>query len=404
MPDFQYLAVDGAGVQRKGRIEAPTPELARRRLRDRNLLPISLSESGSARTGGTAERSRSKRLALQASALAFRQLATLTASGVRVEEALRLAGRQAASPAATRLLDRIRTAVIEGRSLAAATADQNGAIAPHLCAALAAGERAGRLPDVLAHLAQHLENQHATQRKLGLALLYPGLLAFVSIVMVTLLLVYVTPDIVRVFSAREADLPALTKGLIAVSTFLASHGLTALAVGTIAMLLGWRWSTQPANRALLHALVATTPPSRSFSQRFNAARFASTLAILVQSGAPLLESLRSAAAAVGNLHIRTRIDAAAQRVHDGASLSQSLDEARCFPPMLLAMVASGESTGRLGPALEHASTDLQRDIDHTVATLVGLAEPLVLLLMGGVVLVLVLAILSPIAGLNNLAG
>jgi general secretion pathway protein F len=407
MPAYRYQALDAAGDRQEGRIEAASAEIARRLLRDRRLSPLALeavsSPPDSRRTRSSGSRPRRQdALPLRTMAIAFRQLATLSASGVRIEEALRVAARQAATPRAASILDRARSQVTDGQSLAAALSDAGGAFPDHLIASVASGERSGRLADVLGHLASQLEQSDATQGRLGLALLYPGILAGVSILMVTLLMIFVVPDIVRVFAARDVQLPWLTRGLIALSDGLARHGVQIALLLLAGGLLAHVWARRPRNRLRLHRMATTTPGLARISRQLNAARFAGVMATLVQSGVPLLEALRTARDAVSNLHVRAQVEIAARRVHDGGSLSSAIEQCRCFPPMLVAMIASGEVGGRLGAALEQASREQQRELEKTIAALVALVEPLVLLVMGGVVLMLVLAILAPIVSINNL--
>ncbi|MDZ4760816.1 MAG: type II secretion system inner membrane protein GspF [Alphaproteobacteria bacterium] len=408
MPAFVYHAVDPAGRPQRGVVEASNAAGARRVLRERKMLPVSVtlsSEKGRAQEGGQSRgRSRGARLGAKSLALATRQLATLIGNDVRTEEALRTVAQQASSADAAALLWNLRTCVIEGKSLSAALTEQGESFPEFYRASVAAGEQSGKLGQVLGHLAEFVETKHATQQKIQLAMLYPALLATVSLIMVTLLLVYVVPDIVRVFVSRGVELPFLTQALIWTSGFVSQWGLVMLGAAAAAVWLVRRWLKAPANTLRFDRWIATAPLAGPFSRKLNSARFAGTLATLVQSGVPLLDAMRAAAASTPNRHIRGRVEQATARINEGASLRQAIEEAGCFPPMLLAMVASGEASGKLGASLERASADQERDLSAMVATLVALVEPGVLLLMGGVVLLLVLAILLPIVNLNNLAG
>lgn len=409
MPAFVYHAVDQAGRAQRGVLEASTASAARRALRDRKMLPVSVTMSsagGMTRPAAALPPRKDKPRPLGAPALALttRQLATLIANSVRTDEALRTVAQQAGSVRVASCMWALRASVTEGKSLSAALAGQGDSFPEFYRASVAAGEQSGKLGQVLGHLADFVETRHATQKKVQLALLYPALLAFVSITMITLLLIYVVPDIVRVFVARGVELPFLTQALIGLSAFVSRWGLVVLACGAGAYVLVRRWLALPRNRMAAHRWVATAPVLGPFSRKLNAARFAGTLATLVQSGVPLVDAMRAATASTPNRYIRSRVELATARVNEGASLRQAIEEAGCFPPMLIAMVASGESGGKLGPSLERASVDQERDLSSMVATLVALVEPGVLLVMGGVVLMLVLAILLPIVNLNNLAG
>lgn len=408
MPAFTYRAVDAAGRQSKGVVEAPSLVGARKALRERALLPVSVEAARSdARTepgaapGFTLFR---KKVSARTLATVTRQLSTLIGSDIRIEEALRLVGNQAEAQQTRSLLLDVRGAILDGRSFADALSQHPAAFPGFYRASVAAGEASGKLSDVLEHLADFVEARHRTAQKVQLALLYPALLAVVSISMMSLLLVYVVPDIVKVFVSRGADLPFLTRALIALSEGFQTFGpiVLILLFGTI--FFGRRWLKEPANALKLDAFFIAHRPFRGFTRQHNAARFAGSLATLVQSAVPLVDALAAAAAVTPNHFVRAKALRVAERVREGASLQGAMTEAAVFPSMLIAIVAAGEQSGRLGPALGRASTELDRELEAFTATLVALVEPAVLLMMGGLVLLMVLAILLPIINLNNLAG
>jgi general secretion pathway protein F len=409
MPAFAYRAVDSAGHKQKGIVEASSLVMARQLLRDRSLLPVSVEAT---RADAGNPRSMAQGLAglrppkMNARALATltRQISTLVSSDINIEEALRLVANQTESAGANSLLLDVRGAILDGRSFASALGQHPAAFPEFYRASVAAGEHSGKLADVLSHLADFVESRHRNQQKVQLALLYPALLAVVSFGMMALLLVYVVPDIVKVFVSRGAELPFLTRALIGLSAGAQNYGLILAIAVLVAGFLGSRWLKRPGNRLRLDAMFTATPPFARFSRQHNAARFAGSLATLVQSAVPLVDALNAAAAVTPNRHVRARALMVATRVREGASLQTAMTEAAIFPSMLVAIVASGESSGKLGPALGRAATELERELEALVAMLVALVEPAVLLLMGGLVLLMVLAILLPIINLNNLVG
>jgi general secretion pathway protein F len=410
MAVFAYRAADRAGATQKGIVEAASAAAARAMLRERALLPLSVEPANDRRAreadGGGPKRLTLPRLRGRVSprqlATLTRQIATLVGSDIPVEEALRLVAAQSEAAAVNSVLLDVRSAILDGRSFAASLSRHPKVFPEFYRASVAAGESSGRLSHVLSHLANFVETRHANGQKLQLALLYPGLLATVSIGVMVLLMVYVVPDIVRVFVSRGADLPFLTRALIALSSFLQNYGLYLLLGILIVGLIAGRWLRVPANRLRLDRLFVERRPFRRFSRQHNAARFAGSLATLVESAVPLVEALHAAAAVTPNRWIRERALTVAARVREGLSLRAAMTEAGVFPTMLTAIVASGESSGKLAPALGRASNELERELDALVATLVALVEPMVLLMMGGLVLLMVLAILLPIINLNNL--
>ncbi|MES2497462.1 MAG: type II secretion system F family protein [Pseudomonadota bacterium] len=405
MPAFAYRAVDTRGAGKQGVIEASSAAAARQLLRDRELLPTSVeaATAGDAAPGIGARLFRRK-IGARALSTVTRQIATLVTSEVNIEHALKLVADQAESPRLRSLLLDVRGAILDGYSFAAALRLHPATFPEFYTASVAAGEQAGKLSQVLEHLAEFVENRQRNQQKVQLALLYPALLAVVSFGMMALLMVYVVPDIVRVFISRGAELPFLTRALIAISGALQAYGLAMMIALLAAILIFGRWMKVPANRLRFHRAIATTWPVARFSRQYNAARFAASLATLVQSSVPLVEALNAAAAVTPNLHVRQAAIGVAARVREGATLQAAMTESGIFPSMLVAIVASGENGGQLGPALGRAAAELERELEAMAALLVALVEPLVLLMMGGLVLLMVLAILLPIINLNNIVG
>ncbi|WP_306006173.1 type II secretion system F family protein [Aquicoccus porphyridii] len=400
MPAFMYRAVDPSGKKSKGLLDAANEASARSDLRQRGLLPLSIEPTRHA--AGSAFRPH--RMSLKKQVLVTRQLATLAGAQVRIEDAIKIVADQIKGPRDVSLLLNLRSAIVDGRSFAEALEDAPGSFDEYYRASVRAGESAGKLSEVMEHLANHMEDRARNRQSLQLALIYPALLALVSIGVIVALLTLVVPDIVRVFTARGAELPALTRGLIAVSDWIARWGLIAAGAGVAAILGGLALLRQPAIRLAWDRWLTRAPVVRGLVLRVNAAQFTGTLATLVQSGVPLAEALAAAARTVPNRFMRARIAEVTQNVQDGASLSKSIQATEVFPPMLIAMIASGEAGGRLGDSLERAANDQAATLKATVTTIVALVEPAVLLVMGGIVMLLVMSILMPIVGLNALAG
>ncbi len=404
MPAFAYKAVDNRGSSKAGVIEASSAAAARQLLRDRELLPTSVeAATATSAQPGLMARFR-KRISARSLSTVTRQISTLVSSEVNVEQALKLVAESADNAALRSLLLDVRGAILDGYSFAAALKLHPATFPEFFTASVAAGEQAGKLSEVLAHLADFVETRQRNQQKIQLALLYPALLAVVSFGMMTMLMVYVVPDIVRVFISRGAALPFLTRALIAISSFLQNYGLAMLIVALLAGVGFSRWIKTPANRARFDRGLATRWPTAKFSRQYNAARFAASLATLVQSSVPLVEALNAAAAVVPNRHFRLAAIGVAERVREGATLQNAMTDSGIFPSMLVAIVASGENGGQLGPALARAAAELERELEAAAAVMVSLVEPLVLLMMGGLVMLMVMAILLPIINLNNIVG
>ncbi|WP_407492959.1 type II secretion system F family protein [Pseudooceanicola sp. MF1-13] len=409
MSAFFYRAVDPGGRRTKGVIEASSEAAARTILRDRKLLPLSVQSTRRkpGAEGSLLSRDISlgpARMGLKRLTLVTRQLATLIAAQVRVEEALRILASQAQGSRDASLLLNLRSAVLDGRSFGAALDEYPATFGSYYRASVRAGETSGKLAEVMEHLALHIEDQQKNRQSLQLALIYPALLAVVSLCVIIALLTFVVPDIVRVFTSRGAELPMLTRVLITVSDAVSRYGLAVLALLTVGIVTGLAALRRPKVRHAWDRFLSRARPTRGFVLKLNAARFTGTLATLVQSGVPLADALKAAADTVPNLFVRTQVSEITRRVSDGVALSRAAEESRIFPPMLIAMIASGEAGGTLGFSLERSAQEQSADLKAKVATVVALVEPGVLLVMGGIVMLLVLAILMPIVGLNNLAG
>ena len=399
MVAYAYRAVDPSGKPAVGVVEAANAIAARADLRGRGLLPLEITTANQP----TPNLPFRAALPLSALVLVTRQMATLLQSGLRIEDALStIAEGQPARVAG--LIMAVRTAVLEGRSFAAAIELYPRAFSPFYRASVAAGEASGRLDVVMAHLANFVENRAGNRQTVILALLYPALLGLVSIGIITALMAFVVPDIVKVFTTRGTSLPLLTRLLIGASAFVRDYGLAALLATGLAIGIWLRWLKRPLNRQKFDGILARNRMTRKVVQRMNAAQFAGTLATLVQSQVPLIEALQAAAGVTPNRFIRARIVEIGDKVRQGMSLKRAMEEAACFPAMLVAMVASGEASGNLGVALERAASDQQRDLDAWIKALVALVEPAILLLMGGLVMMMVLAILLPIVSMNSLVG
>ena len=400
MTRFRFRAADPSGQIESGWLDAASAAEAREVLRMRALLPLSVVETRTpllAQLSGL--RATGQTLRPGEIALFTRQLATLISSGVPVEAALDAVARQTGARLA-KVCSCLRTAILDGHSLSAALEEHAAGIDRFYRTTVQAGERAGQLGPVLTHLATYVEARLQNRQSITLALIYPAILILVSLAVVSALLVFVLPDIVRVFASRGADLPPLTRLMIGLSDGLSRFApLIALVLATAGIGVG----------VILHKKSVQIMLHRAFwrlglARQATSVQFAGTLATLTQSGVTLAEALPSAAATVGNLDAQIRLRHVAQAVRDGSPLSAALANQTGFPPMMITMISSGEASGTLPAMLARFADDQSRLLQARVKTLVGLVEPLVLLLMGGVVMLLVLAILLPIIQLNSLVG
>jgi general secretion pathway protein F len=399
---YAYSALDRTGRTAKGLLEGDTARHVRQQLRERGLTPLTVEEV--ARREARERKRPSLRGGISALDLALltRQIATLVRAGLPLDEALSSVSQQSEKRRVKSLVLALRARVVEGHSLAAGLDDFPHVFPELYRATVAAGERSGHLHVALERLADYAENRQRMQQKIRLALFYPSLVTLVALLVAVGLLTYVVPQVVQVFQSIGQELPWLTRALIATSDFLRGQGLLLLGVLAVMLFAGRAAMRRAAPRALLHRLALGLPLTGRLIRGLNAARFSRTFSILLASGVPVLEALRISAQVMSSLPMRSAVEDAAARVREGGSVHAALERSRCFPPMTVHLIASGEASGTLENMLERAADNQEREVEALVAAIMGLFEPLLILFMGGLVLIIVLAILLPIFELNQL--
>lgn len=405
MTAFRYRALNPGGKLVKGVLEGDSERQVRQQLRQQKLRPVEVARANR-ESSPTSSRPRFSlfrpRISTAELALLTRQLATLVQSSLPLDECLQAAAEQSRRPRTKGLLLQVRSRVAEGHTLAYAMGEFPLVFNEMYRAMVNAGEHAGFLGPVLERLADYNEQRQYTAQKLKMAMIYPFILVAVAITVVVALMVFVVPELVGIFAHSQRELPLLTRGLIATSDFLRDYAiwlLLALVLGVSALRY---WLRDPRRRKRWHALLLRLPGVSGLVTAVDTARFASTLSILMASGVPLLEALRIAGQVLTNLVLREDSAAVAARVQEGSSLNRALREHGRFPPMMVHMVASGEASGELETMLQRSATNQERELEMTLGTVMGLLEPLLVVFMGGMVLIIVMAILLPIFDLNTM--
>jgi len=406
MAAFEYQALDAKGRAVKGVLEGDAERQVRMILRERGLTPMHVEpiHTGAAEIESDSMRRRPWRRGISGSELAIltRQFATLVHAGLTIEECLNALIEQTESARARSVLAGVRGRVLEGQALARSMRDFPEAFPDIYRNMVDAGEQSGRLDDVLERLADYTEERQALQNKVLLAFIYPALVTLVAAAVVGGLLIYVVPQVTRVFIDSGQALPVPTRILIHISDFVRAVGIWWL-VGAAAIYLGARAAMkEPHLRARWHRTLLRIPLFGRLVRGINAARLTSTLGILTASGIPLLSAMQSAFQVVSNLPMRAAVEDALRQVREGGSLSRSLGKPKLFPPLVIHLIASGEASGRLDMMLMRAAEAQTRELENWVAALTALLEPVLILVMGGIVLFIVLAIMLPIIDMNQL--
>jgi general secretion pathway protein F len=405
MSAFAYQALDAKGRRKEGMIEADSARQARQALRDQGLTPLALTEAVEQVRQQTQSRSwLQPRISTSELALLTRQLATLVAAALPIEEALKAVAQQTEKAKLSTLIAAVRTKVLEGHSLADGLSAFPSIFDQLYRAMVAAGEKSGHLDTVLDRLADYTEQRQQMKSKLLQAMIYPIILTLVAISVIAILLATVVPKVVEQFIHMKQQLPFSTRFLMAASDLVRDYGLWFLLLTAIGLICWGSWVKKPLNRQHYHAMLLRLPVIGRVSRGLNTARFARTLSILNSSAVPLLDGMRISGEVLSNDEAKIRVAEAAERVREGGSLRASLEQTKLFPPMMLHMIASGERSGELDNMLERAADNQDREFESQVNIALSIFEPALVVSMAMIVLFIVLAILQPILQLNNMFG
>ena len=400
MPAFRYEAVFADGQNKSGVINADSARAARADLRNQGLTPISVEQIASQEKNKGERSFFADKLSSNELSLFTRQLASLLEAGLPLEQSFSALLEQAEREYVRDLIAAIRSEVMAGHALSDVLKQHPRDFAEIYTALVASGEQIGQLARVLSRLADFIERRNALVQKVRLAFTYPAIVTVVAFAI--FLLAYVVPQIVSVFANTKQKLPILTVIMLAISDFVRAYGLV---VGVIVTLLFWMWRQllkNPDIKHRWHTWLLTAPMYGKFERSLNTSRFASTLAITIGSGVPILQALQTSRDTLSNVAMRQQVENATAEVREGVSLARALSAGQNFPPMLIHMIRAGEVTGNLPAMLERAADSQQQDLERRALTVAGLLEPMLILAMGVVVLLIVLAVLMPIIEINQL--
>jgi len=400
MATYRFEAARESGAIEKGEIDADSGRAARSALRARGLVPIAVEALGQPdlQTGaGSRYRMREADLAL-----ATRQLASLLTAGLQLDVALSTLVEQAEETAQREIFRAVRADVLAGHRFADALESHPGVFPRVYCATVAAGEQAGSFGGVLERLAEYLEERQALRAKLLAAATYPAIVTVIAFAIVLFLMTYVVPQVVQVFEQTRQALPWPTVVLLALSAFLREYGvwvLIAVGIGGYALR---RAMKRPGPKSVWDRTVLRLPLFGRIVRGVDTARFASTLAMLSEAGVPMLHALAAAEATLTNALLRAAAKDTIERVREGVGLGRALGATKAFPPVLVRLIEVGEATGDLSKMLTHAAANQSREVERRATAAATLIEPMLILVMGGIVLGIVLAVLMPIIEINEL--
>ena len=411
MSVFAYEALDAKGKKSKGVMEADSPRQVRQKLRVSGLNAVTVSESSSrdvAKSDNTNSVSAKFRLFQKQAtdaevALLTRQLATLVAAGIPLEECLQALIRQLRKPHLKSIVTTVRSKILEGQSLADSLAYYPRTFDRLYRSMVAAGEKSGHLDGVLERLADFTEHRQKIKGQLIQAMIYPAILTLVAIGVVAALLTTVVPTVVEQFSHMGQQLPGMTLALISISDFVRDYGVSILTVLLSVLVVRQQILSKSDKCRLIHdQWLLKLPVIGAVLSGVDSARFARTLSILTSSTVPLLEGMGIASKVLVNRYMQSALIKAADRVREGSSLWQALEQTELFSPMMLYIIASGEKSGELTNMLGRAADNQDQQFEAQVNIALGVFGPLLIVTMAGVVLFIVMAILTPMLDLNSL--
>ena len=411
MGAFSYKALTEEGKTVKGIMEGDSERHIRTQLRAKKLKPLEVASATSDASGATGGESggfsasfrrRATKLSTRDLSLITRQLASLVKSGLPLDEALHATAKQSQKTNVKRVVLQVRTKVLEGLSLAQALGDNPVAFNDMYRALVRAGEGSGFLSPVLERLADYTQTSQQLQQRIKMAMIYPVVMLVVSLAVIVALMVLVVPKLVKIFEQGKRELPALTEGMIATSSFLMNYGIYLFFALIGVYFLIKRLMRDPKRSRAWHVVQLKLPVIGELVKQINSARFAATLSLLSASGVPLLQALNISGQVMTNKILQEACDTVAASVREGMSLSRAMENTGYFPPLLVQLVASGETNGTLPQQLDNASKDQERELEMMLGVAMGLLEPATIIFMGGAVCVIVLAILTPIFEMTKL--
>lgn len=403
MGAYQYQALKKNGGNTKGVLEADSERHARQLLRERGLIPTQVQALNQNRAAKITVPKKGKISAAELS-LFTRQLATLLAAGIPVEESLRGVSEQTEKDKVRELIIGVRAKVLEGYGLAQAMTQYPHAFPELYRATVGSGEQTGNLDQVLEKLADYTENQQHTRQKVQQALIYPAIMILVSIGIISFLLSFVVPKIIEVFTGSGQTLPDMTLLLISISDFVKNYGLYVLG-GSLLMVIAFKRSLKNIKiKTLWHRILLRIPIVSYLIKTVNVARYIHTFGILFAAGVNVLETMRVSASLITNVIMRQAFDTATIKVREGSGIHEALKETGFISPMTIHLIASGEKSGQVSIMMQRAANNLDSEVKRLIETSLTLLEPMVILFMGAIVLFIVLATLLPIFSMEQLVG
>ncbi len=406
MPEYKYNAIDRNGAQTTGKIEAANDEQARQKLMARGLMVTSLvGDTGAAKPAAAAAAAPKKSFSFGSKVSAedvttmTRQLATLIVAGLPLLRALELIHKQERNPHFKEVLGMIAESVSQGNNLSEALAAHPKVFDRLFVNMVKAGEAGGVLDKVLDRLAKFREKSQRIQKKVKSAMVYPGVVVSVAVVIVYILMVKVVPSFQKLLSSQKLALPPLTQFVVGISTALTDYWYVTPFVlfgGYYGLKL---WLSSPKGKEIFDRVIFKLPKVGGFVQIVSVSRFARTFGTLMASGVPILQAITITRDTLDNVVIASSLERVHDRVRDGEPLSIPLEQTGVFPQMVTSMIQVGEETGQLPEMLNRVADIYDEEVDNAVTALTSIIEPVLIVFLAVVVGAIVLAMFLPLIAL-----
>ena len=400
MPTYDYSAYDAKGKLVDGVVTADSERQARRQLKEKKLLALKITEvsksSSKSKMGG-----RAKVNDFDLS-LVLQQQAILIQSGLPLEDAMRMTIEQAETDRQRRMVESWRSEIIEGRSFSEAMRRSPYKIPESVIAGVGVGEESGHLHTVLMRLAEDIETSAENRKTVSRAMVYPATLLGASMLVVSMMMVWVVPKITAIFISSNRELPTITKVIMAVSDFVQQYGLMVVLLAILlAVTVSWLLK-DTGRRTLWHRMILNIPGLGRWTTMANIADWSRSLGVLLGNGVPALVALKISSSVVGNLYLRDKMEQVTESMRRGTSLQKALEENNVGSGFLIHMVGSGEASSELDKMLIRVSEYYSLRLANAVEVFLKLINPILIIFMGGIILSVVAAVMLPIMDMGNM--
>lgn len=400
MGAFNYIALDKKGKKESGTLSADNLDIARRELISRDLSPVNIEEINSK---SIFNKLKSKKITDKSLIKISRQLSALLNGGLPLETALSSIGKESKSDVEKEQLLKISSSLQEGRSFSDALREYPQSFSNLFVSLISAGENSGNLSTALQNLSIYIEKKEKIRNEVIGALVYPSILILVALLIVTLLLIFVVPNVVEQFSGLNQELPFLTLTLISISNFIISPIFISLITISLCIALYIRIYFRQKFKLKLDAFLLKLPYFNHFLIQSDISKFLSSMSLLRNGGITIVNSINISIETISNGYLRKEFSDKLVKVEEGATLTDSLKEIPLIPSLVIQMISSGEMGGDLEQMLSKTSDFLDQEFQQSSKLMISLLEPLIVVIMGGVVATIIIAILLPLIQMNNLS-